>query len=236
MKTIIVDDSKLARHELIRLLEPFSSVNICGEAGNVDEAHGLFLKEKPQLVFLDIDMPGKNGFEFLQLVEEKPLIIFTTAHDNYALKAFEEEAVDYLLKPIDPERLEKAVGKAFLLCEEFIDYKESMTPEDRVFVSDRDKCWFVQLKNVRFFETYGNYSKVYFDGKSVLVNKSLNYLESRLSKDSFFRVSRQYIINLHHVKDIHPWNNESYRVVMSCGAEIDISRRKSQQFKEMMSF
>jgi two-component system, LytTR family, response regulator len=237
MKVLIVDDSRLARNELRRLLQKFPVVEICAEAANADQAREAIREYSPETIFLDIEMPGENGFELLASLDRVPGVIFTTAYDEFAVQAFEQNAVDYLVKPIDPGRLEKALDRA--MNQSSVprrEAEEKMGPEDQVFVKDGEKCWFVKLKQIRFFETYGNYSKIYFDEEKVLVNKSLNYLEARLNPRRFFRANRQFIINLNHVKQIHPWNNEAFRVEMNCGTEIDISRRKSQRFKELLSF
>lgn len=237
MKIAIVDDSRLARAELKRLLEDYSIVEICAEASNAVEARAVIKEHNPDVMLLDIEMPGENGFELLSSLDKVPDVIFTTAYDEFAVKAFEQNAIDYLVKPIDPDRLEKALERVGLnqVNERKIPGDE-MGLEDKVFVRDGEKCWFVKLKEVRFFETYGNYSRIYFKDEKPLVNKSLNSLQRRLSSKTFFRANRQYIINLEQIKDINPWNNESYQVTMSCGKEIRISRRKSQEFDELLSF
>lgn len=237
MKVLIIDDSRLARNELRRLLQKFPEVEICGEAANAEQAREAIREHSPETIFLDIEIPGENGFELLASLDRVPGVIFTTAYDEFAVQAFEQNAVDYLVKPIDPGRLGKALDRAVNQpSAPRREAEEKMGPEDQVFVKDGEKCWFVKLKQIRFFETYGNYSKIYFDEEKVLVNKSLNYLEARLNPRRYFRANRQFIINLNHVKRIHPWNNEAFRVEMNCGTEIDISRRKSQRFKELLSF
>lgn len=237
MKALIVDDSRLARSELKRLLKKHPTIELCGEAANADEARKALEKYNPDILLLDIELPIENGFELLSSLDILPEVIFTTAYDEFALKAFEKNAIDYLVKPIEPDRLETALEKATLSQQnknEFSNNKIGL--EDKVFVKDGEKCWFIKLKNVRFFETYGNYSRVYFQGEKPLINKSLTYLENRLNPKKFFRASRQYIINLNHIKDINPWDHESYKVTMSCGKEVKISRRKSQKFNNLLSF
>lgn len=237
MKVLTVDDSRLARSEIKRLLENYPAIELCGEASNADEARISIEEHDPDVILLDIEMPGENGFELLASLDRVPEVIFTTAYDEFAVKAFEKNAIDYLMKPIDPDRLEKALERAALNQKKEVEKpQERIGAEDKVFVKDGDNCWFVQLKEVRFFETYGNYSRVFFKNEKPLVGKSLNYLQNRLDHKKFFRANRQYIINLDHIQEISPWNHESYRVKMSCGKEIDISRRKSQKFDKFLSF
>lgn len=237
MKAIVVDDSRLARNELKRLLKDLDSVNIIGEAANAMEAKEKIETEKPDLVFLDIQMPGKNGFELLEELEFVPEIIFTTAYDEYALKAFEYNALDYLQKPVQLDRLVGAIDK---VSERQIAKEEStedrMTDQDQVFVKDGEKCWFVQLSKVRLFEVDGNYTKLYFDEHKPMIPRTLNYLESRLDPKTFFRANRQQMINLKWVERIEPWFSGSIKIYMKGGHEVDVSRRQTQRFKELMSF
>ncbi len=237
MKAIVVDDSRLARNELKRLLKDLDNVNIIGEAANAMEAKEKIETEKPDLVFLDIQMPGKNGFELLEELEFIPEVIFTTAYDEYALKAFEYNALDYLQKPVQLDRLVGAIDK---VSERQMAKSESsedrMTDQDQVFVKDGEKCWFVQLSNVRLFEVDGNYTKLYFDDHKPMIPRTLNYLESRLDTKTFFRANRQQMINLKWVERIEPWFSGSIKIYMKGGHEVDVSRRQTQRFKELMSF
>lgn len=237
MKTLIVDDSRLARSELKRLLKEYPEIELCGEASNAHEAREVIEKHDPDIILLDIEMPVENGFELLSSLDSVPEVIFTTAYDEFAVKAFEKNAIDYLVKPIEPERLESALDKAILSHQaKEQNPKNIIGIEDKVFVKDGDRCWFIKLKDVRLFETYGNYSRVYFAKEKPLINRSLSYLEERLNPKKFFRANRQHIINLHHIQDINLWSHESYIVNMSCGKQIKISRRNSQQFNNLLSF
>ncbi|MBL3654602.1 LytR/AlgR family response regulator transcription factor [Fulvivirga sediminis] len=238
MRTLVVDDSRLARNELKRLLKEFDHVNVIGEAANAMEAKEKIEVEKPDLVFLDIQMPGKNGFELLEELEHIPYIVFTTAYDEYAIKAFEYNALDYLQKPIQKDRLAGAVSKVGekITKDEAKDDGDRMTANDQVFVKDGDNCWFVQLANVRMLEVDGNYTKLYFDEHKPMIPRTLNYLESRLDTKTFFRANRQQIINLKWVDRIEPWFSGSIKIYMKGGQEVDVSRRQTQRFKELMSF
>ena len=237
MKALVVDDSRLARNELKRLLKEFDHITVMGEAANVMEAKEKIENEKPDLVFLDIQMPGKNGFELLEDLEYVPEVIFTTAYDEYAIKAFEYNALDYLQKPIQKDRLAGALGKVTEKKEKKeLALEDRMTENDQVFVKDGEKCWFVQLANVRLFEVDGNYTKLYFDDQKPMIPRTLNYLESRLDPKTFFRANRQQVINLRWVDRIEPWFSGSIKIFMKGGHEVDVSRRQTQRFKDLMSF
>ena len=244
MKTLIVDDERLARIELRRLLQEYPKLDIVGEAANADEALKLIDELEPDLLFLDIQMPGKNGFELLAALKgSAPDVIFTTAYDEYAIKAFEFNALDYLLKPIDTERLKEAIsrvednqgsGDAHDKSEPD-KIEKILGPEDQVFVKDGDRCWFVKLSKVRLFESMGNYVRLYFEDQKPLVLKSLNSLEERLEPQTFFRANRKHIINLAWVEKIEPWFSGGLLVTLQGGDKIEISRRQTIRFKELMS-
>jgi two-component system, LytTR family, response regulator len=244
MKALIIDDERLARNELRRLLENFPKVNIVGEASNADEAIILIEELKPDLLFLDIQMPGKTGFDLLSSLEnDVPDVIFTTAYDEYAIKAFEFNALDYLLKPIELHRLSEAIQKVeneiFIQAERKDTAKDGVKllgETDQVFVKDGEKCWFVRLGKVRVFESIGNYVRLYFDDQKPLVLKSLNALEERLDPKTYFRANRKHIINLQFIEKIEPWFSGGLQVTITGHAEkIEISRRQAIRFKELLS-
>lgn len=237
MKSIIIDDERLARSELKRLLAPIKEIDVIAEAVNVDDAIEKITQLKPDLIFLDIQMPGKNGFDLLAQLDNVPKVIFTTAYDEYALKAFEVNALDYLLKPIEPKRLEEAIRRISVKeLEESIPAKNfSLKADDRVFVKDGDRCWFVKLEDVRFFESEGNYVRIYFNENKPLILRTLNYLEERLDQKTFFRASRKHIINLKWVDSVESWLNGGLLVKLRSGQKIEVSRRQSVKFKEMLS-
>lgn len=238
MKALIVDDERLARTELKRLLEPFKEIEIVGEAVNADDAHNKISELSPEVIFLDIQMPGKTGFELLEELDSVPKVIFTTAYDEYALKAFEYNALDYLLKPIEPQRLEESVKKLIegRRKEKIQTYvNEILTADDQVFVKDGERCWFVKLEKVRLFESEGNYVRLYFDDFKPLILRTLNYLDERLDNKSFFRANRKHIINLKWVENIEPWLNGGLLAKLKGGHKIEVSRRQAVKFKEMLS-
>ncbi len=235
MRALIIDDERLARNELRRLLEPFSSVEVVGEAGNADEADKLVGELKPDLLFLDINMPGKDGFELLASLEVAPHVIFVTAYDEHAVQAFEVNALDYLLKPIDPDRLAAAINKLAQLPQENEATRENLTAEDRIFIKDGEKCWFVALKDVRLFESEGNYVRVRFGENKPLVLRSLNNLEKKLDPHVFFRANRKQMVNLTYVDKIEPWFSGGLNCTLNTGEVVEVSRRQALRFKELMS-
>lgn len=244
MRALVIDDERLARKELINLLSGISDVEVVGEAMNVDDAKEKIAELNPDVIFLDIQMPEKTGFDLLAELEAVPKVVFTTAYDEFALKAFEVNALDYLLKPIEPERLSEAIAKLKSqtdsgndsTSEKVAESEEpKLTLKDQVFVKDGDRCWFVKLENVRLFESDGNYIKVYFDNNKPMIHKSLNALDERLDEKSFFRASRKHIINLSWVEGIEPWFNGGLVVTLKGGDRIEVSRRQAARFKDMMS-
>lgn len=238
MKALIIDDERLAWVELRRLLTPFKDINIVGEAVNVEDALNKISELNPELIFLDIQMPGKNGFELLEELDSVPIVVFTTAYDEYALKAFEYNAMDYLLKPIEPKRLEDTIKKIIEKNRKAV-IQESESPvlkeSDQVFVKDGDRCWFVKLVNVRLFESEGNYVRLYFDDNKPLILRTLNYLDERLDSKTFFRANRKHIVNLKWIENIEPWLNGGLLVKLKGGNKVEVSRRQAIKFKEMLS-
>ncbi len=238
MKALIIDDERLARVELRRLLSPFKEINIVGEAINADDAKSKINELNPDLIFLDIQMPGKNGFELLEELDRVPIVIFTTAYDEYALKAFEYNAMDYLLKPIEPKRLEETVKKIVERNRKTITQDSEnpiLTETDQVFVKDGERCWFVKLESVRLFESEGNYVRLYFEENKPLILRTLNYLDERLDSRTFFRANRKHIINLKYIENIEPWMNGGLLVKLKGGVKIEVSRRQAIKFKDRLS-
>ncbi len=237
MKALIVDDERLARKELMKLLEEHPSIEVVGEAANADEAEKMIEELNPELLFLDIQMPGRTGFQLLESLDSAPLVVFTTAYDEFALKAFAVNALDYLLKPITADRLSEAVHK--ILEKERVKAGRARESKlglgDQVFVKDGERCWFVSLSNIRLFESDGNYIKVYFDTNRPMIHKSLNALDEKLDERSFFRASRKHIVNLSWVEAIEPWFNGGLMVKLKGGDKVEVSRRQAAKFKDMMS-
>ena len=237
-KAIIIDDERLARNELKKLLLEFPEVEVIGEAANATEGIEKIESLNPDLIFLDIQMPGKSGFDMLTQIERAPHVIFVTAYDEYALKAFEVNALDYLMKPVEPKRLADALLKVKQKDEEeLLSYNNRglLHENDQVFVKDGERCWFVKLSDVRLFESVGNYAKVFFGTNKPLILKSLNALEERLDDKVFFRANRKHIINLRMIDKIEPYFNGGLLLDLTGGEKIEVSRRQAVKFKEMMS-
>ena len=241
-KALIIDDERLARNELKKMIQEYPEIEIIGEAANADEAIGMIDELSPDVIFLDIQMPGKTGFDLLQELDNVPVVIFTTAHDEYALKAFEFNALDYLMKPIDPQRLAEAIQKIIgveerdmLVSEEQNFSRNALGEDDQVFVKDGEKCWFVKLSEIRLFESVGNYARVFFGTNKPLILKSLNSLEERLDQRIFFRANRKHIVNLRMIEKVEPFFNGGLLLEIKGGEKIEVSRRQAVKFKEMMS-
>ena len=246
MRAIIIDDERLARTELRKLLQDFPEIEVVDEASNAEEGIQKIDSHNPDLIFLDIQMPGKTGFEMLQELDHAPSVVFTTAYDDYALKAFEVNALDYLLKPIEPKRLADAIEKVRKVMGEHV--QRSSVPfvngainnsllgeHDQVFVKDGERCWFVRLSEVRLFESVGNYAKVFFGPNKPLILKSLNALEERLDPKVFFRANRKHIINLQMIEKVESYFNGGLLLELKGGEKVEVSRRQTVKFKEMMS-
>ena len=240
MRAIIIDDERLARKELKSLLKDYHEIEIIDECASPEEALKSIEKHNPDLLFLDIQMPEKTGFDLLQELDKSPKVVFVTAFDEYAVKAFEVNALDYLMKPVDPERLKETMAK--VLSEDTEDEESYDVPDrgilssnDQIFIKDGEKCWFIHLKDVRMFESEGNYVRIYFETFKPLVLKSLNGLEERLDQRLFFRANRKYIINLKWVSHIENWFNGGLQVVLKDGEKVEISRRQAVKFKALMS-
>ena len=244
VKTIIIDDERLARNELKKLLQDFSEIEVIDEAANVQEGIEKIEKHNPDLIFLDIQMPGKTGFDLLEELDRAPKVIFTTAYDEFALKAFEVNALDYLLKPVEPRRLSDAIQKVQQdqnhetsagISNGTVARNNLLNDDDQVFVKDGERCWFVKLNEIRLFESVGNYAKVFFGPNKPLILKSLNSLEERLDDKVFFRANRKHIINMRWIEKIEPYFNGGLLLELKGGEKIEVSRRQTVKFKEMMS-
>jgi len=244
VNALLVDDERLARRELRRLLAPHPDVNVAGEAVNVDDAIARLAAASIDVVFLDIQMPGGTGFDVLERVERLPLVVFTTAYDEYAVRAFEVNAFDYLVKPIRPERLAAALDKLRTALADDGPPSASAPSElrrdgphvrERVFLRDGDRCWIVRIADIALFEVEGNYARAYFSGHRPLIRSSLNDLEARLDPAIFFRASRQHLINLRFVESVERAADDTYVVHLRNGSVVPVSRRQSRHLRENLS-
>ncbi|MGO9257297.1 MAG: LytR/AlgR family response regulator transcription factor [Bryobacteraceae bacterium] len=240
MKALIVDDERLARAELRRLLTAHPEIEIVGDAQNGEEALALIAKIAPALLFLDIQMPGVGGFDLLERLDEMPQVIFTTAYDRYAIQAFEVNALDYLLKPIAPVRLAAALAKVRTPADPARPDSRAGTGGDsrrleRVFVRDGDRCWIVSLPDIFLLESEGNYTRVCFGAERPLIRRSLNVMEEQLDPALFFRANRHQIVNLKWIDKVDLAIAGGLRVTLRSGRSIEMSRRQSIRLREILS-
>jgi two-component system LytT family response regulator len=245
MKALLIDDERLARNELRRLLAAFPDLEIVGEAANGGQARQLLEELAPDLLFLDVQMPGESGIELLEKLEPPvPEVIFTTAYDEFAVKAFDLNALDYLLKPVDPARLTAAMDKLRAKRGGTLSpvepnhnkaARDRLAADDKVFVREGERCWFVEVKSIRLLESEGNYTRVHFDNAQPQLFRSLNAMEERLDSKYFFRANRRQIINLAWIDKIEPWFSGGLLVHLKGGAKVELSRRQAQDFREKMS-
>ena len=230
MKALIVDDEPLARRELRRLLEDFPAVRVVGEAGNIDEARAQIEEHAPDVVFLDIQMPGGTGFDLLDQLDRVPRIIFTTAYDQYAVKAFDVNALDYLLKPIETERLETALRKLQADGGSSLDASRD-APLDQLFIRDGPRCWFVPLREVSLFTSEGNYVRLLWGSERPLLGRSLVALEAKLDPQRYFRANRSQVVNLDFIETVELGEGGRLHVQLRGGPEIEVSRRQARLFR-----
>jgi two-component system LytT family response regulator len=223
IKALIIDDERAARSEVKRLLAGYPDFEIIGEAANVDDALKIITEQMPDLLFLDIQMPEKSGFDLLESLEQVPPVIFTTAYDQYAVKAFEISALDYLVKPIREERFEKAITQA----------RQRLTKADhngQIFVKDRQQYHFIQWSSVHLIESMDNYARIFFGDKNVFLKSSLNQLEAKLNSELFFRINRAQIINRMYIQTITTIDSR-LKITISTGTELEVSERQSAKFR-----
>lgn len=257
IRTIIIDDERLAREELKKLLKDFHEIEIIDEAKNPEEALMKIKDLKPDLLFLDIQMPGMSGFEMLKKLDEIPQVVFVTAFDEYALKAFDEKALDYILKPVDIKRLDETIKK--VISNYDVEVQSAgiersnrndrlLNVNDSVFIKDNEKCFFFNLSEVRYFESEGNYVKVFFKKSKPLILRSLNSLEERLDPEQFFRANRKHIVNTTWIHKVENWFNGGLllelKPILDVNGKadetkepekIEVSRRQTSRFKELFS-
>lgn len=227
MKALIVDDEPLARRELRRLLAAFPRIQIVGEASDIEDARERIESLAPELVFLDVQMPGGTGFDLLAKLDYLPRIIFTTAYDHYAVKAFDVSALDYLLKPIEPERLAAALDKIPMPSAATAPH----APLDQLFVRDGPRCWFVPLREVSLFTAEGNYVRLSWGKTRPLLGRSLSVLEEKLDGRRFFRANRQQIVNLDYIENVELGAGGRLHLQLRDGPEIEVSRRQARVFR-----
>lgn len=237
INAVIVEDSRLARNELKELIKNFHHITLVGEAENVDEGFELINRLQPDLLFLDINMPEKDGFLLLEMLDYVPITIFTTAFDEYAIKSFEYNALDYLMKPINSKRFALAIEKVVLKMDEKTKSNEQkLSLSNQIFIKEGEKCWLVKIEDIFLFEVDGNYTKVFFKSEKAVITKSLNQIEAKLPEEFFFRANRNQIINIHYATKIDPWFSGNLLIHLPNETKVEISRRQASAFKEKLSF
>jgi len=225
IRVILIDDERLAREELRRMLDAYPDFEVVAEAANVDEAAQLIVKHQPDLLLLDIQMPGKSGFDLLEILPKVPEVIFVTAFDQYAVKAFEANALDYVVKPVRTERFLKVIEKV----------KDKLnrtpSPQQQLFVKDGNKCYFIRLDEICLIESMENYARLYFGNATTYLKRSLNQLETELDPATFFRINRSQIINTIFIKHIEQTENGRLNITLHDGKLLQVSERQSVKFK-----
>jgi two-component system LytT family response regulator len=237
MKAIIIEDSRLARQELAGLLLAHPQIQLCGEAENPRDALVIIQRELPELLFLDINMPGKNGFELLQSLNYDPKVIFITAYADQAIHSFNFNTVDYLLKPVSAERLQNAIDK-LKAAATVLDTEEVQPAFDihnQIMLRDGDQCHWIRLLDIHYFESCGNYTQVFWANNKITLYRALGKVEQRLPETHFFRANRQHIVNVQEVVNVSPWVNGGFQLMLKSGAVLEVSRRHAARFKHLFS-
>ena len=239
IRALIVDDERLSREELKLMLKDCPEIEIVAEAKNGDEGIELNKEFRPDLIFLDVSMPGMTGFEMIKQLDEIPFVIFITAFDDFALKAFEISALDYILKPVEPNRLKDAIKKIQDKDDFYSEVKIApnrqnrfLNSKDKVFIKDGERCWFIEVEKIRKLESEGNYVKIHFETFKPMVLRTLNSFEERLHPEDFFRANRKHLVNIHWIETVENWFNGGLLLSMRDGEKIEVSRRQAIKFKD----
>jgi two-component system, LytTR family, response regulator len=237
LRVLVVDDTRLARQEMRTLLAELADVECIGEADDVPAAQQAIAKLRPDLVLLDIQMPSGTGFDVLDGLDSAPMVVFTTAYDHYAVRAFEANALDYLVKPVVPERLAAAIARARTRQASGTTEapRELLGPEDQVFLRDGERCWFVALHEISRIVVDGNYARVWFRDEKAMLARSLSALEARLDPAMFFRANRNTLVNLRMVKNIDLSVADGYDLTLKDGSVVEVSRRQARELRERLA-
>ncbi|QWF18180.1 LytR/AlgR family response regulator transcription factor [Lysobacter capsici] len=239
LRVLIVDDTRLARQELRTLLAEQPDIELLGEADDVPSAQAAIARLRPDLVLLDIQMPSGTGFDVIEGLDSAPLVVFTTAYDQYAVRAFQANALDYLVKPVDASRLAEALQRARARLPETpwlgAAPRGLLGADDQVFLREGERCWFVALREISKIVVDGNYARVWFRGECALLARSLSALEARLDPALFFRANRNTLVNLRAVKAIDLAVNDGFELELKDGSRIEVSRRQSRELRERLA-
>lgn len=237
MKALVIEDSRLAREGLCRMLERFPELEVVGQAKTAVQAREMIDKHQPDVLFLDIHMPGESGLELLQSLTSTPKIIFTTAYAEYAINSFDYPTVDYLLKPISHERLAKSIEKLNAEESPLSQHlpERVLKEKSKIFIKDDDQCHLISLSDIVYIESCKNYVCAFFNGKKAFIRKNMAALEQALPRSIFFRASRQFIVNLNRIDQIQPSLNDGYDLIMDDGTVVEVSRRNAIELKDRLS-
>lgn len=241
LRAIIIDDEQLAREELIFMLKKHPEIEVIGEASNAKQALKLINELEPDLLFLDINMPEKSGFDLLDELVNAPKTVFVTAYDDYALKAFDKNAIDYIVKPVNPLRLKQTIDKVSEYIKEqninIVNTKKTTEPVSmkNIFIKDGNNCYFIKLDDIHYIKSNGNYCEINFNNSKAVIHKSLNQMEERLPETQFFRANRQEIFNIDYIADVDMLLRNVIQVTLKTGKLIELSNRQSIKFKDLMS-
>nr|WP_315195780.1 LytTR family DNA-binding domain-containing protein [uncultured Flavobacterium sp.] len=231
IKVIIVDDERSSREELKRALKSYEDFVLIGEAENADDAKDLIETKMPDLIFLDIQMPEKSGFDLLESLDNVPAVLFTTAYNQYAVQAFEVNALDYLMKPIREERFAKAIEKVRSTISLKFSLNKSEEKDRKIFIKDGEKRFFIQLDEIYLIESLENYTRLFFQGQKALQRRSLRQWEEMLDENIFFRINRTEIINTHYIQEVNKTIGGRLQIKLKTGELLEVSNRQSAKFK-----
>jgi two-component system LytT family response regulator len=249
IRTLVVDDEPLARERLTNLLSAEADIEVVGQCRDGEEAVTAIVDQTPDLVFLDVQMPALNGFGVIDAVgsERMPLVIFVTAYDQHALKAFQVRALDYLLKPFDRERFQQAlerarthlqrdetgdIGRRLLALVK--DLRRDQPKTDRLVVKSGGRLFFLRADEIDWIEAAGNYVRVHIGPASHLLRETMNAIEGRLDAEKFFRIHRSRIVNLERIQEMQPWLNGEYAVLLRTGTRLTLSRGYREKLQERL--
>jgi len=242
IKVIIIDDESLARQISKNYLLRHDNIEIVAECSNGFDAIKKINERKPDIIFLDIQMPKLNGFEMLELIDNPPVIIFTTAYDHFAIKAFEVSAVDYLLKPFSEERFDQALKKAIKLLDDkfkqadsirniIAEHEKKIETLERVVIKDGGKINIIPVNEIKWIEAQDDYIMIHSDKGKFLKQKTMKYFEDHLDETQFVRIHRSYIINLSYLQHLEQQETDSYKLILKNGQELPVSKTGLSRLK-----
>lgn len=238
LNAVIVDDERLARQELIRLLEKYPQIHIMAEADSVEATQIVLNSQKPDVLFLDIQLAGESGFDVLDYINHPMEVVFVTAYDEYAIRAFDVNAVDYLLKPVNPQRLKKTISRLLETSASEPEVASTLCMDDSIVIKSDQSFQFVKLKDLLFIQAEGDYTRVrLLDGKEIWTSKTMKSWETCLPQKHFTRIHRSSILNINYIARVEPWFNGAFHVYLSCFDDpLVLSRRYALHFKSQYQF